>query len=428
MTAGEKIAVSAISVGKSLLWNSSEYFLLAFFVLGLQLESGEAGQALFIAFVASAFVDPAIAVLIDRFRRLSFLYTDILLVGAVLSACAFVAMFAVPQVIGTSTIFMLTSLVFIFRATYAIFDVPHNALLVSITNDPHERSDLVAIRRFLGAAAGISIALFLAPKMTQSLGSGQYRDILLVIGCFAIICVAIVVTCTMFVRPQEQITSLNRSDEDIHLKNIATAIVTNRSFLALLVFTFLVHCSLPAFSKSLAFLSQSAEDRVVLWLPFTILVLSGAFSSFGWVHISRRYGKSKTLLISCLTMTIASTAFFIVGSNELTSLLIYISTFTIGASQSGIYIMVWSLTADSIGKSMDSRSLGEATSFGVFTFTNKVAIGFAALLTGALLETGEFQAQSAVMAAFMPLIAGGSLCVVLSSKFLIQLKRTKRLI
>lgn len=170
-----KLAYGAGSIAYGIKDNGFAVFLLIFYNQVMGLPANLVGLAVMVALIIDAFVDPVIGHLSDRTnsrwgRRHPWLYVSILPVGL-----SWFMLWHPPAWGQTGMLFYLIGSAILVRTAIALNEVPSLAMLPEITQDYHERTDVIRYRFLFGWLGGLLLlflayAVFLAPTPEQPAG------------------------------------------------------------------------------------------------------------------------------------------------------------------------------------------------------------------------------------------------------------------
>lgn len=170
-----KLAYGAGAVAYGVKDNGFAVFLLIFYNQVMGLPANLVGLAVMVALVIDAFIDPMIGHLSDRTntrwgRRHPWLYASILPVGL-----SWFMLWHPPAWGETAMLVYLTCAAILVRTAIALNEVPSLAMLPEITQDYHERTDVIRYRFLFGWAGGLLLlflayGVFLAPTPAQPAG------------------------------------------------------------------------------------------------------------------------------------------------------------------------------------------------------------------------------------------------------------------
>jgi GPH family glycoside/pentoside/hexuronide:cation symporter len=170
-----KLSYGAGAVAYGIKDNGFSVFLLIFYNQVIGLPADLVGLAVMIALIIDAFIDPIIGHLSDRTdsrwgRRHPWLYASIIPVGL-----SWFLLWHPPQWGETGILVYLVLSAILVRSAIAMNEVPSIALLPEMTQDYHERTDVIRYRFLFGWVGGLFIlwlayAVFLAPTPEQPAG------------------------------------------------------------------------------------------------------------------------------------------------------------------------------------------------------------------------------------------------------------------
>lgn len=170
-----KLAYGAGAIAYGIKDNGFAVFLLIFYNQVMGLPANLVGLAVMVALVIDAFIDPVIGHLSDRTntrwgRRHPWLYASILPVGL-----SWFMLWHPPAWGETAMLVYLTCAAILVRTAIALNEVPSLAMLPEITQDYHERTDVIRYRFLFGWAGGLLLlflayGVFLAPTPDQPAG------------------------------------------------------------------------------------------------------------------------------------------------------------------------------------------------------------------------------------------------------------------
>ncbi|MFV3076355.1 MFS transporter [Niveispirillum fermenti] len=147
--------------------------LLFFMTTVLGIEPALAGVAIFVPkLVWGVGCDMLVGILSDRWKhRINRRWW--LLAGALCSPVAFLLLFHVPADLSTNgRVIYVAGAFSLYMAVFATFSVPYLAIAGELSDDPHQRTVLMAWR-LVFTAAGVLVGGALAPAVVQYLGGGQ---------------------------------------------------------------------------------------------------------------------------------------------------------------------------------------------------------------------------------------------------------------
>ena len=377
------------NLGKSCLSTLVEVYALFFLTDVLGIAPGIAGSLLLISFVWDAMSDPLWGYVSDRLKRRWSTFTPHFLIGVPLTVVGFLLLFAGSYACAPGGPLPALLALLLFRSAYTIVDVPHNSLLVFISEDSEDRN-LVAGLRILFSSLGRLAATALTAFMIQSNGtsavSESFFDIAVVLSGIYILSLSL---CAYSVRCIK-LTSKSNQRHAMKLTKIASSIVANRNILVVFFLTAMNSVMTPVIAATIIYYSKYAfgGDSVGPG-AVTLLTVAQGVSVLFWAWLTKRiHVKTRALVASYVAFAFAVTfgAFF--ASSTLT---ICITGVLAGFSMGGMFMLNWSMLADGL----DQSEMGnELTVFGLYTSTNKIFHGVAQAYLGFVLVLFGFEAGS----------------------------------
>lgn len=162
--AGGLIGFGASHFGRTVVWVAADLYALYALTRISGLSDGMAGGVFLLVMLFSAACDLVVGVLIDRYGSPG---ARTLIGAAGLSSIAFAISLSSGQPL------IAVSAAFVFRLAYAVYDVPHNALVKRLSEAGGHKAVTVSAVRFLtGAAASFTVA-GLAARLVAPGGQGM---------------------------------------------------------------------------------------------------------------------------------------------------------------------------------------------------------------------------------------------------------------
>lgn len=236
---GQKTAFGAGGAAEEIMNNSVNCLLNPVYNIGLGVNPGWLGIAQAAPGFWGAFFGPLVGSLSDNARTRWGRRRPFMLVGALLAAISFVAIWWMPRSWGEVALFAyLLALSLIFYSAAVIFQVPWNALGLSLSSNIQERTRVMAIRQFFSMSIGFGL-----PWLFWLIERDVFRDriegarwVSLGIGALILIgCAVPVIFC------RENYTHAVQTQPKIPLVKGFLESFKNRPFVAL---TFMVLCIL----------------------------------------------------------------------------------------------------------------------------------------------------------------------------------------
>jgi glycoside/pentoside/hexuronide:cation symporter, GPH family len=366
------------SVGTGIFTTVPGLLLLTFMVRQLAVPPAIAGLVILAPRLWDMVTDPLAGSLSDRTRTRMGPRRPWLLAGSLTLPVAFVLLFRVPELSGTSAA-MYVLVVYLFGATaFTVFQVPYVALPAEMTEDYDERTTILAYRiAFL--TVGILIAGAAAPQVLSAGGGGRagYALMGLVIGV-----VLLVVLFGAFVGTR-RIPLVEPTRATAPFREQLRAAAENRPFFWLLgcfvIQALGVGAMLAGVDFFAAYVLEDAEQTAIL---FACLVAPALVTMPLWAWVGHRFGK-KTGFTVCILLFGAG-GFSLLAASPDRLLFVYVVVFLMGTAYAGTQMFPLAMLPDTIAADTHRTGLRRAGSYtGVWTAGEKAgfAVGPAVLAT-----------------------------------------------
>lgn len=272
-----------------------------------------------------ALSDPVIGHLSDNSRTPWGRRRPFVLCGGILTALSFIAMWWVPRSEGFKAMFstvdaynwfqlsyILGSLLIFFTAT-TIFEIPHGALGLEMSLDPHERTRLFSAKSFLGNlfAMGTPWLILLANLEFFRGTSGNLVDGMRYVSIF-IALVLVPMSFWWFFALREPGFAVARAQKKTKFWDDMRTTTSNKTFLILTgtVFTLAMGFNfVQSFANYITIFylygGNVAPASFLLGINGTVWAVTGLVAVFPLNWISKRIGKRNSLLIAILLMCAA---------------------------------------------------------------------------------------------------------------------------
>lgn len=374
--------------------------LLFFMTNALGVEPALAGAAIFFPKLFWGLIsDLTVGLVSDRWkavvpRRIW------LLAGALLAPAALILLFHVPEGTPSAKAVYVAVAFSVYMVVFGAFSVPYLAIGTELSNDPKERTVVMAWRMGF-SAIGLLVGSALAPVLVQTWGGGRpaYSQMSLVLA--AVCSVSLLIAFLAAPRPVVQAAG----QPAMRLKAILSALVdpTFRPLLGAYVLQ-LIGSGL-GYAAMVYFLSYNMGRKDALTqIGMIVLVMSAVVIAAQplWIKLSAAFGRKRVYIAAALGHAVVQAAWGVMAGAPLGAIYGVVVLFAL--FNSGWSLMGYSLLSDVIAK--DETERGESRA-GVFSalWTGADKIGFAlggTLLTGLVLSAFGFSSALAVTGAAQP--------------------------
>lgn len=368
------------------------------------------GTILIIPRLWDAISDPIIGHMSDNTRTRWGRRRPFLLVGGILVAIFFVAMWWIPKgefirsLFPSDAAYQWFQLLYIlialllFYTSCTIFEIPHGALGMEMTVDPHERTRLFSAKSFVGNLFAMSTPwLFVLANMEIFKGPGGNEADGMRYVSLLIAGVLIPLSFWWTAKLQEpgfyRVSNQEKKPFWKDMKHTAQ----NKNFikLTLAIFTLaagfnfvtLLGSYIPIFY---VFSGDKVAGAYLLGINGTIWAITGVLAVFPLNWISPKLGKRNTLILSIALMAIAQLS-KIVCYNPNNPYLIIIPTVLLSAGM----LFFFTLGSSMVGDICDEDDLNtghrkEGSFYSVFWWFIKMGFALASFVAGILIEFTQF--------------------------------------
>ena len=376
--------------------------------IGLGLSAFWLGVILIFPRLWDAVSDPIIGHLSDNTRTRWGRRRPYIFAGGLLVLISFAGMWWVPEGIGEwgQLAFIFTALLIFFTAC-TMFEIPHGALGMEMSKDPHERTRLFSAKSFFGNlfAMGTPWLLYLA-GMEVVRGTGgtlvdgmRYLSLIIAIVMFPII-------FWWFFAIREPGYTFTQNQQQTQFWSNMKLALRNKTFLCLVlvIFTLAIGFNFVSiFNYYISIYYLYGGDQyaagALLGINGTVWAVTGLIAVFPLNWISPRIGKRRTMLLSIGLMCLAQLS-KVVCYNPDYPYLVIIPTILLSAGM----LMFFTLGASMLGDICDEDELktgtrSEGSYYSVYWWFIKMGTAFASFVTGALLMATQFNETQSQQAA-----------------------------
>jgi len=357
-----------------------------------------------------AFSDPIVGHLSDNTRSRMGRRRPYLLIGGIAVAVFFVVMWWIPK--GETVhawfpsesgfrsfqlVYILFSLLLFFTAT-TIFEIPHGALGMEMTSDPHERTRLFSGKSFVGNLFAMSTPwLFALANMEMFRGPGGNEADGMRYVSLMVAAILIPLSFWWTAKLREPGFVRVAKQEKTHFWNDIRIVGTNKNFiyLVLTIFTLamgfnfvnLLGSYIPIFY---VFGGDKVAGARLLGINGTIWAITGVLAVFPLNWISPKLGKRNTLIISMVLMCLAQLS-KIVCYNPGHPYLVIIPTIMLSAGM----LFFFTLGSSMVGDICDEDELKtghrtEGSYYSIYWWFIKLGTAFASFVAGILITLTLF--------------------------------------
>lgn len=386
ISAGEKTAFTFGSIGKNLLFWGIGTFLLIFYTDVFGLSPAAVGTLFLIARLLDAVNDPIVGYILDHLKPTRWgRFRPWLLLGGVLAGLNFAALFLGPELSYTGKLLYAYVTYLVFGLTFDLVDIPYSSLMVTMTQNSHERNklnSLVAIGLIIGtglAVVGTVPLVNLFPTPQQG-----YRMAGLIFGFIALAGIA-----ASAIGGKERVQA--DPDQSYTLRQLYPILIKNKPFMILMLSTVLFSIgNFVVTGTNVIFYTYfvgSADLFGPVQLATGPAILAAAIAM---PFVARRLGKRNTYMLG-FSLTIAiGVVFFLLKPTSLPLLVVLAAGMAVAGSPGAA--LIDSMVADTNEYAEWQTGVrSEGAIQAGFTFVKKTANGLGGALAGYMLAWIGYQ-------------------------------------
>ncbi len=337
------IGYSAGNFGKNLLLGSVDVTLLFLLTDLLGVPPQQVSLLMAVVFCGDLLLDLGAGLLASRAQNHGIGYRRLIVLGTLPCALAFALIFSLP-LMGHPSLALIGGAILLFRAAYAIIDVPHNSLLARIASDSRARGRASGYRTVFSSAAGVFIATVAVPLVG---GAGQHADasagLLAWLGVAGglLFCGAMLLAAwSSREEPQAAGLGAPRKGRAVFLPQL------DRLFAAMALIAFVTGFAVPVFGKMMLYIATYAWHQPALAGQVLFMLTLGQFAGAVWWIFMLRYRDKTQLLAVSHGVALGGIALFALAGAE--PALLMATAALIGVGFGGIFMLPWGILADVI--------------------------------------------------------------------------------
>lgn len=388
------------------------------------------GWVLMAGRIWDAFTDPVMGTVSDNTRTRWGRRKPYILIGAILSALLYIAVWFVPDslsVIGKTVYFLVSALMFF--TAFTVFAVPYTSQGFELTPDSHERTRLMGVRSYFAILIGLVIPWIFAIAQWDGFSSPLVG--VRVLACIIGILVLVSVLPTLFVT--ERFEKRAQVQKKVPLIWGMKQTLQNRAFQSLIGLTVAIHMTM--------LIVQSVGLYVTIYHVFdgdvkmgavyggyaaTIMTISGLITIPLITLLAKKVGKVRAMgMVVALALFTDCVKWFLY--TPACPPLLLLAPLLIGPVHASFWLLVNSMKADVPDDDELRTGMRREGMFGAMaTWIQKFAMSFAFIFTGFVLSMTGFDADAGaqtpetiqgIRVAFVVVPALGDVIALLLLKF-----------
>ena len=296
LTSKEKFAFGFGALGKDAICCFVGNFLMFYFTDVLFLAPAFVGTLFFIARIWDAVNDPMMGLIVDNTHNHFGKFRTWLLVGTLINAIVFVALFNTFGFQGKSLYIYVSVAYILYGMTYTIMDVPYWSWLPNLTNDPHEREAVSVIPRFFASLAGFSIGVF-GLSMIDGMDklfdrTGGFRSVAVIIAILFIFTIGVTI-----VNVKEKVTET--ASERTSFSQIKNILFGNKQLLAYIGLLLSFNLCMQIINGVIIYYFKYVAGRESLFSIFNVCILAEMGGLVIFPKIVKKLGREKMFAMAC---------------------------------------------------------------------------------------------------------------------------------
>ena len=381
-----KMGYGVGDLGGNLFFTIMGFWLLNFVTDSLGLAASLAGLALLLGRAWDAVTDPLMGALSDRTRSRWGRRRPYLLFGAAAVMVGMTLVFLDVGGRGWSQGALFVWVVFAFclvNSAYTVVFVPYAALTPELAQDFQERTNLNGYRMawaIVGTLLGAG-AFTIVVEVAAGVGAGSGYT---VAGAVFGLITALAVLIT-FASVRERPLAPGRVPAGSMFAGYAAAMKVRPFRLALFPWA-LFMTGIVVATSTVPFYFEYVYGRPELARFASLALLLAAFAAIpGWVWLSGRIGKRTAYNVGMAVFGGALLAAYLFAHRDVTTL--FVVMVVAGAGLAANYVMPWSIIPDVVDyDELANGERREGVFYGMWTFLQKLGLGLAAVVSGAVLQ------------------------------------------
>src|ERR1700761_6015861 len=266
------------SFGVSLVYTAVGFLQLYFYTKVLGISPARAGTILFIGALGDALVDPLVGWLASHTRTRWGRYRPYLIVGAIPMSLAFIASYLNLHLSESGTFWYALVSLAVFRAAFQLIYMPYTSLIVVVSQDADERSEIESYRSWFIAAGSLAITFGGLPLIGSLGGGDDSRGFLSLAILIGVVCAASFLFSGLVVR---ELTGSEPLPDIADPVRVVRLLVQNRPFLIVVVATVLAQSAYAMLlSACVNFFDADFGHRELARWPLVASTAAGLVASF----------------------------------------------------------------------------------------------------------------------------------------------------
>jgi glycoside/pentoside/hexuronide:cation symporter, GPH family len=358
--------------GKNLVWSTTDLTLLFILTDLIELPTSSAAWLMTIAFAGDLVFDVLAGAISARVKAYGAGTRRLITFAAIPCGVAFMLLYALPWW-GENRLWAIAALVLVFRATFAVVDLPHYAMIASITSDSRARGRTAGYRSFFSNISSLIIATSVVPLVERSAKAGNAGQLAAFGVCAGVLYCLVMASAAMAgIR-----VAANSRSTPLRLAMPKFAPL----FWAMLPIAVTMGFAVPMFSRTAIYYSTYVLERPAAASQILTAITLGQFGGvIVWTSLIRYFDKTQLLIASLVSTLVALCIFAAAAPNQIAML---VSSTLMGVALLGVYMLPWGILPDVVDFcELRQGYRQETTCFAMFLVVHKASGAAASGLIG----------------------------------------------
>ncbi len=367
--------------GKNLVWSTTDITFLFILTDLIGLPVTSAALVMTIAFVGDLIFDILAGAVSAKVKAYNAGTRRLITLAAIPCGFSFMLLYALPWY-GEHRLWAIASILLVFRAAFAVVDLPHYAMIASVTSDSRTRGRTAGYRSFFSNISSLIIAILVIPLVEKSAKLGDAAALAAFGACAGLVyCIVMAAAATAgnfappSKRPRRKAVSIRFS-----IPKFAPL------FLVMLPIAMVMGFAVPMFSRTAIYYATYVLNRPAFAGQILAAITIGQFGGVVvWTSLVRYFDKTK-LLIASLASTLVALCFFAASAPNQIAMLV--SSAFMGVALLGVYMLPWGILPDVVDFcELRQGFRQETTFFATFLVFHKASGAASSGLIGWVLAT-----------------------------------------
>jgi len=333
------IGYSSGNFGKNLLLGSVDVTLLFLLTDLLGIAPRSVSLLMLMVFGADLVLDLSAGLLAAWAQNRGTGYRRLIVLGTLPCAAAFALLYSLP-LLGPENISVIALAIILFRAAYAVIDVPHNSLLARVATDSRARGRASGYRTVFSSSASVVIATVLVPFLGGA-GHPATAGQLSALGMAGGLAFCAAMFFAAWSAKEEGTAGQRRMRTSASMVFLPKL---DRLLGAIAIVAFITGFATPVFIKMMLYLSTYVLHQPGLAGQVLLTITFGQLAGAAlWISLIRFRDKT-VLLAASHAVAICGILFFAMAGNQ--AWLLTASAALIGVGFSGVFMLPWGILAD----------------------------------------------------------------------------------